>query len=122
MSTSIKIKNGGVEKKYRRVIGEAYDEALADFAELFETVDEINANRPLSDLAVFVGINVKGEEGELEEIKNRKEKLDEKLGRIIDLAKNLKENIAVIRRNGEALSRGFKLRKKLEKISRGEKG
>jgi methyl coenzyme M reductase subunit D len=122
MSTSIKIKNGGVEKKYRKVIGETYDEALADFAELFETVDEINANRLLSDLAVFVGINVKGEEGELEEIKNRKEKLDEKLGKIIDLAKNLKENIAVIRRNGEALSRGFKLRKKLEKISRGEKG
>jgi hypothetical protein len=120
MSTSIK--NGGVEKKYRRVIGEAYDEALADFAELFETVDEINANRFLSKLGAYVGANLEGEESELEEIKRREEKLDEKLGKIIDLAKNLKENTAVIRRNGEALSRGFKLRKKLEKISRGEKG
>jgi hypothetical protein len=103
--------NGKVENKYRERIGKTVYESLGDFSDLSRTIAEINKEGLISNLAIYVGVNVKGEENEIEEIKNRKEKLDEKLDVIIRLAKNLKKEASNLRRNGEILSNYLKLEK-----------
>jgi hypothetical protein len=105
-----------VEDKYRERISKTVDETLDDFSDLSRTIAEISKERLFSDLAIYVGINVKGKENEIEEIKRRRNEIEERLNTVIRLAKNLKKDVSLLDRNGAILSNFLK--PKIRKIDR----
>jgi hypothetical protein len=90
--------------KRRETLSKVVDDIFADFTDLTRTFAEISANGLLSGLAIYVGIILKGEKNEIEEIKRKKNEIEERLNTVIRLAKNLKKDVSLLERNGEILS------------------
>jgi ribosomal protein L19E len=102
-----------LEKKKKGELEEEYEKALASYSAISE-INELIKDGLISRLGLFVINELKGEEGELDEIDERTNELEAKLEKLEDSIKSLRSSIKKLRDNGKIFSMYKRFEKELE--------